>query len=109
MFWTYPGLLQKSMNQSSELSCHRKLEINSNLAENSIRLLALGCKNFLLTGSNHAAKNIAMFYSFFGTCSKLDIDPQKWLEYGMENIHITPVGNFTELLPQFIDKSLLQE
>jgi len=27
----------------------------------------------------------------------------------MENIHITPAENFKELLPQFIDKKLLQE
>lgn len=85
------------------------LEIDSNLVENSIRPLALGRKNYLFAGSHDAAKNIAMFYSFFGTCKKLDIDPQKWLKYAMENIHITPAENFKELLPQFIDKKLLQE
>jgi len=83
------------------------LEIDSNLIENSIRPLALGRKNHLFAGSHDAAKNIAMFYSFFGTCQKNDIDPQKWLKYVMENIHITPTNNFKELLPQFIDKSLL--
>jgi transposase len=83
------------------------LEIDSNLVENSIRPLAIGRKNFLFAGSHDAAQNIAMFYSFFGTCKKLDIDPQKWLKYVMENIHITPAENFKELLPQFIDKSLL--
>jgi hypothetical protein len=48
-----------------------------------------------------------MFYSFFGTCLKHDINPQKWLKYVMENINTTPASNFKELLPQFIDKSLL--
>ncbi len=84
------------------------LEIDSNLVENSLRVLALGRKNYLFAGSHDAAQNIAMFYSFFGTCKKLDIDAQKWLKYVMENIHITPAGNFKELLPQFIDKNLLQ-
>ncbi len=84
------------------------LEIDSNLVENSIRVLALGRKNYLFAGSHDAAQNIAMFYSFFGTCKKLDIDAQKWLKYVMENIHITPAENFKELLPQFIDKNLLQ-
>ncbi len=56
------------------------LEIDSNLVENSIRPLALGRKNFLFAGSHDAAKNIAMFYSFFGTCKKLDIDPLKVVE-----------------------------
>jgi len=83
------------------------LEIDSNLIENSIRPLALGRKNYLFAGSHDAAGNIAMFYSFFGTCLKHDINPQKWLTYVMENIHTTPTQNFKELLPQFIDKSLL--
>ncbi|SFD88219.1 IS66 C-terminal element [Thermophagus xiamenensis] len=85
------------------------LEIDSNLVENAIRPLALGRKNYLIAGSHDAAKNIAMFYSFFGTCKNLEIDPQKWLKYVMENIHTTPSENFKELLPQFIGKSLLQE
>ena len=56
-----------------------------------------------------AAFSGAMCYNFFGTCKKLDIAPQKWLKYVMENIRIRPAENFKELLPQFIDKSLLQE
>ena len=83
------------------------LEIDSNLIENSIRPLALGRKNFLFAGSHDAAGNIAMFYSFFGTCLKNDIPPLKWLKYVMENIHTTPAKNFKELLPQFINKSLI--
>jgi transposase len=83
------------------------LEIDSNLIENSIRPLALGRKNYLFAGSHDAAVNIAMFYSFFGTCLKHEINPHNWLKYVMENIHSTPAKNFKELLPQFIDKSLL--
>uniref|UniRef100_UPI0005C48446 IS66 family transposase n=1 Tax=Thermophagus xiamenensis TaxID=385682 RepID=UPI0005C48446 len=85
------------------------LEIDSNPVENAMRPLALGRKNYLLAGSPDAATNIAMFYSFFGTCKKLEIDPQMWLKYVMENIHTTPSENFKELLPQFIDKSELQK
>ena len=84
------------------------LEIDSNLIENSIRPLALGRKNYLFAGSHDAAGNIAMFYSFFGTCQKHGINPQKWLKYVMENIHTTPANNFKELLPQFINKDLLK-
>jgi hypothetical protein len=53
------------------------LEIDSNLVENSIRPLALGRKNYLFAGSHSlprsigdAAKDIAMFYSFFATCKQ---------------------------------------
>jgi transposase len=83
------------------------LEIDSNLVENTIRPLALGRKNYLFAGSHDAAKDIAMFYSFFATCSKNDIDPQKWLTYVIQNINDTKSSQLKYLLPQFIDKNLL--
>jgi transposase len=84
------------------------LEIDSNLVENSIRPLALGRKNYLFAGSHDAAKDIAMFYSFFATCTKSNIDPQKWLTYVIQNINDTKNSQLTYLLPQFIDKKLLE-
>ena len=48
-----------------------------------------------------------MFYSFFGTCKKNGIDPQKWLTYVINNINDTKTSQLKELLPQFIDKTLL--
>jgi hypothetical protein len=83
------------------------LEIDSNLVENSIRPLALGRKNYLFAGSHDAAKDIAMFYSFFATCAKNNVDPQKWLLYVMQNINDTKTSQLKFLLPQFIDKNLL--
>jgi hypothetical protein len=83
------------------------LEIDSNLVENSIRPLAIGRKNYLFAGSHEAAKDIAMFYSFFATCTKNDIDPQKWLTYVIKNINDTKNSQVKNLLPQYIDKNLL--
>jgi len=83
------------------------LEIDSNLIENSIRPLALGRKNYLFAGTDNAAKDIAMFYSFFATCDKNNIDSQKWLIYVMQNINDTKTSELKYLLPQFIDKNLL--
>jgi transposase len=83
------------------------LEIDSNLVENAIRPLALGRKNYLFAGSHDAAQNIAMFYSFFASCKKNDINPHKWLEYVIRNINDSKTSQLKNLLPQFIDKSLL--
>jgi transposase len=83
------------------------LELDSNLIENSIRPLALGRKNYLFAGNHEAAENMAMLYSFFGTCKKNEIDPQKWLTYVLNQITDTPSDQLKNLLPQFIDKSLL--
>lgn len=83
------------------------LEIDSNLVENAIRPLALGRKNYLFAGSHDAATDIAMFYSFFVTCAKHDIDPQKWLTYVINNINDTKNAQLKNLLPQYIDKNLI--
>lgn len=83
------------------------LEIDSNLIENSIRPLALGRKNYMFAGSHDAAKDIAMFYSFFATCTKNGIDTQKWLTYVINNINNTKTSEHKYLLPQFIDKKLM--
>jgi transposase len=83
------------------------LEIDSNLIENTIRPLALGRKNYLFAGSHEAAENIAMFYSFFGTCKQHGIDPQKWLTYVFNNINATKASELNKLLPHLIDKNLV--
>ena len=84
------------------------LEIDSNLIENSIRPLAIGRKNYLFAGNHDAAESMAMFYSFFGTCKKHDIDPQKWLTYAINKINDTKASQLKDLLPQFIDKNLMK-
>ena len=94
-------------NSLQNYLCDGMLEIDSNMVENSIRPLAIGRKNYLFAGSHDAAKDIAMFYSFFATCQKHDIDPQKWLTYAMNNINDTKSSQLRLLLPQFIDKNLV--
>lgn len=83
------------------------LQIDNNLIENAIRPLALGRKNYLFAGSHDAATNIAMYYSFFATCKKNNINPLKWLVYVLQNINQTDLVNLHSLLPQYINPSIL--
>lgn len=76
------------------------LEIDNNLAENAIRPIALGRKNYLFAGSARGAARAAMFYSFFGTCKKNNINPFDWLKDILERIPAYKVINLHELLPQ---------
>lgn len=76
------------------------LEIDNNLAENSIRPIALGRKNYLFAGSDRGAERAAMFYSFFGTCLKNDVNPLDWLRHTLEVIPSYKVSRLEELLPQ---------
>ena len=79
------------------------LEIDNNLAENAIRPIALGRKNYLFAGSSRGAERAAMFYSFFGTCKKNDINPYQWLKKVLEIIPDHKVNKLNELLPQNLE------
>ena len=79
------------------------LEIDNNLAENAIRPIALGRKNYLFAGSNRGAERAAMMYSFFGTCKKNDVNPYQWLKKVLEVIPTYKVNRLTELMPQNLE------
>jgi transposase len=79
------------------------LEIDNNLAENAIRPIALGRKNYLFAGSNRGAERAAMFYSFFGTCKKNGVNPYDWLKKVPEVIPTYKVNKLTDLLPQNLE------
>jgi len=76
------------------------LEIDNNFAENAIRPIALGRKNYLFAGSSRGAERAAMFYSFFGTCKKNDVNPYEWLKKVLELIPQHKANKLHELLPQ---------
>lgn len=76
------------------------LEIDNNWVENAIRPNALGRKNYLFAGSHEGAKRAAMFYSFFGTCKKNNVNPYQWLKKILEVIPEYPANKLADLLPQ---------
>jgi hypothetical protein len=75
------------------------LEIDNNLAENAVRPIALGRKNYLFAGSGRGAERAAMFYSFFGTCKKNGVNPFDWLKATLERIPSHKANRLHELLP----------
>jgi len=81
------------------------LEIDNNLVENAIRPNALGRKNYLFAGSHEGAQRAAMFYSFFGTCKRNNINPFEWLKDVLERIPTHKANKLDELLPQNWEKS----
>lgn len=100
--------IQYMVGQWAKLSCYANnglVEIDNNLVENKIRLLALGRKNFMFSGNHTAAQNAAMMYSFMGTCKANDINPAKWLPYAIEKLpYCKTQEDYSKLLPQnFVD------
>lgn len=64
-----------------------RYRIDNNLAENSIRPLALGRKNYLFCGNDDAAENAAVIYSLMGCCKAGEVNFREWLMYALVNIH----------------------
>ena len=76
-----------------------QLEIDNNLAENAIRPIAIGRKNYLFAGSHEGARRAAMLYSFLGTCKRNGIEPFAWLRDTLATIQDHPINRIEELLP----------
>ena len=77
-----------------------RLEIDNNLAENSIRPIALGRKNWLFAGSHDGAANAAIIYSLVGTAKMHNVEPFSYLKDVLARINDHPFNNLKELLPQ---------
>ena len=56
-----------------------RLLLDNNLAENEIRPITLGRKNYLFCGNHEAAQNMAVVCSLLATCRNHDINPRLYL------------------------------
>ena len=55
------------------------LLLDNNLAENEIRPITLGRKNYLFCGNHEAAENMAVVCSLMATCRNHDVNPRDYL------------------------------
>jgi len=76
-----------------------RYRIDNNLAENAVRPLALGRKNYLFCGNHEAAERTAIIYSLMGTCIANNINPQEWLTNVLNRIQDHNIQKLDELLP----------
>jgi transposase len=56
-----------------------RFEIDNNLAENAVRPLKLGAKNWLFFGSEHAGHNAAVIYTLVENCRRHGIPVEEYL------------------------------
>lgn len=78
---------------------HGQIEIDNNLAENAIRPIAIGRKNYLFAGSHQAAEMTAAMYSFTATCKRNGVDEFEWLKDVFERIQSHKQKDLYQLLP----------
>jgi len=77
---------------------HPELELSTNLAENSMRGVALGRKNWIHIGSSQAGPKVAAILSVVETCRRLDIRARDYLGAvlpGLADVSIQKLAGLT--------------
>lgn len=75
------------------------LHIDNNAAENAIRPIVLGRKNWLFAGSDNGGRTAAILSSFIGSCRRHDIDPFAYLRDVLSRIVSCPINEIDQFLP----------
>ena len=75
------------------------LPIDNNPAENAIRPITLGRRNWLFTGSERAGCRSAAIQSLLATAKLNDLEPYAWLKDTLEKLPAWPYSRIDELLP----------
>ncbi len=76
-----------------------RLRPDNNLAENAMRPVALGRKNWLFVGSERGGRAAALFMSLVKSCKDSDINPWEYFDDMLRRIMSHPVSRLRELLP----------
>ena len=76
-----------------------RAEIDNNIAENALRGVALGRKNFMFLGADSGGERAAAMYSLIVSAKLNGVDPQAYLRHVLTCIADHPVHRVDELLP----------
>jgi transposase len=86
-------------NRLTRFLDHPILELSTNAAENAIRPVALGRKNWIHFGSQEAGPRIAAILSIIETCRRLRIPIRNYLASILPGLADLPVKRVAELTP----------
>ena len=78
---------------------HPELELSNNLAENSMRPIAIGRKNWLHLGSKQAGPRIAAIFSVVESCRRLGVPIRKYLADVLPGFAERSIHRLAELTP----------
>ena len=85
-----------------KLTCfleHPELELSNNLAENSMRGVALGRKNWIHIGSQQAGPRVAAILSVIESCRRLRIPVREYLNEILPGLADKPIQQVADLTP----------
>lgn len=80
-------------------SCRQWLVRSRYIAENALRMVSLGRKNWLFFGSDYGGERGVLLYSLIGTCKLNGMEPESYLRHVLDVIADWPVNWVGELLP----------
>ena len=78
---------------------HPQLELSNNLAENSMRPIAVGRKNWIHIGSEQAGPRVAAIVSVIESCRRLKIPVRDYLGDILPGLANAPLQRIAELTP----------
>jgi transposase len=78
---------------------YSELELSNNLAENSMRPVALGRKNWIHVGSSQAGPKIAAILSVVESCRRLKLPVRDYLAAVLPGLASAPIRRLPELTP----------
>ena len=77
-----------------------RLEIDNNIAENAMRGIALGRKNYLFAGADSGGDRAAAMYTIVQTAKLNDLNPEAYLRDTLAKIaEGHPINRIDELMP----------
>lgn len=77
-----------------------RLEIDNNLAENALRGIAVGRRNWLFAGADCGGERAAAMHTLLHSAKLNGVDPEAWLADVLERVgRGHPVNRLDELLP----------
>ena len=75
------------------------LAIDNNAAENALRRVAIGRKNWLFCGSDNGGHTAAVLFSLIATCQRHKVEPFAYLRDVLTRIAATPMSQLDQFLP----------
>jgi transposase len=77
-----------------------RLAIDNNRAENQLRVVAVGRKNWLFAGSFEGARRAALLYSLVQSCKLIDVPPFDYLRDVLLRVASHPQRHIAQLTPK---------
>jgi transposase len=75
------------------------LSMDNNVAENALRAVALGRKNWLFSGSDRGGTTAAVIFSMIASCKLTGVEPWTWMRDVLRRIPDITVSHLPDLLP----------